>query len=342
MSAEQDVDKIVKRLKQLPHQSKNGDGRGHTATEIAKALRVHTEKRSEAIVFNYALIRFREEVPSACFATARWDAKLNRQKKSYRYDLPAVRTWLAGRTIRAVGTERRDAVTPAKAKRRSVRLQKDILFLILVLTRGKFTPSLFSRFLAKPPSGFLKPCPGVLGTDVHRWAQEVGIGKRRLDAAKKELPFASVSREYHGPRHWRLTEPVVIPAANPPRIVETNGRANGTPAIEPVHQDATTGGPPNKYPGHAKKPYRTGRKADDGTAEVYEWCYDRYVLDLWTAARVFEKAKDEFRGDAPSNVKYVAIYAERWAERFTPRLPDRDGPGVTELRSAVVRQVKKD
>jgi hypothetical protein len=132
---------------------------------------------------------------------------------------------------------------------------------------------------------------------------------------------------------------VVIPAVVVLPIATANGHAAGTPAQGAGGQPAPTDDPPSKYPGHVKTPYRTGRKADRRTEEMLEFCYDLYILDRQTRTRVFEKAKSKFRDDAPNTEKDVAVYARRWAGRFSPALPiDRDGPGVTELRSAMARR----
>jgi hypothetical protein len=88
----------------------------------------------------------------------------------------------------------------------------------------------------------------------------------------------------------------------------------------PAANDANDSRYSDKYPGHTKKPYTTGRPADPGTEAVLELCYDELKKGR-TRAQVLDQARREFPDNAPSNEANVRNYARRWAERFTPRLP---------------------
>ncbi len=84
---------------------------------------------------------------------------------------------------------------------------------------------------------------------------------------------------------------------------------------------------PSKYPGHVRRPYRTGRPADRSTEAVLEFCYDEHIINGRTRAQVLEMARIRFPDhDALTNPRYVKTYAERWARRFVPALPLDRGP----------------
>jgi hypothetical protein len=75
-----------------------------------------------------------------------------------------------------------------------------------------------------------------------------------------------------------------------------------------------------KYPGHVRKPYRTGRKPDEAKETVFEFCYDEYVGKSRPRADVWTDAKHRFGHSAPRKKDDIANFAWEGARRFEPEL----------------------
>jgi len=75
-----------------------------------------------------------------------------------------------------------------------------------------------------------------------------------------------------------------------------------------------------KYPGHVKKPYRTGKRRDPEREVVLEFVYDQYKSK--SRAEVRQAAFKQFgRKHAPTDDEAVKTMAKEWANRFEPPLP---------------------
>jgi hypothetical protein len=133
-------------------------------------------------------------------------------------------------------------------------------------------------------------------------AREKGIHADYLIRARRAAGVVS-EREPHGEVRystWRLAEQ---PAT-----------------FAPARQ--APGGADGKYPGHQRKPYRTGRRPDPDTEAVLEFCYDWYVVKGFSRAQVLTKAKSRFpNADSLNREHDVGRNARRWATRFEPPLP---------------------
>jgi hypothetical protein len=81
---------------------------------------------------------------------------------------------------------------------------------------------------------------------------------------------------------------------------------------------------PVGYPGHEKKPYETGRKADQDRESVLKFCYDEYVVkgdprdDVISAAQRFFGVVHQRYLCSKDAVRDLAC---EWAERHSPPLP---------------------
>src|SRR5262249_26806370 len=109
---------------------------------------------------------------------------------------------------------------------------------------------------------------------------------------------------------WFLPGPVVI----------------STPAESLPGATPTVSSPLSEYPGHVRKPHRTGRKPDPETERLYKVCYDEYVVKDRTRSQVSGTAHKECPGGLPRGTeeeigRAVTEYAKRFAKRYDPPLP---------------------
>jgi hypothetical protein len=236
----------------------NGPRHGKTTREVARQLGLDycDQSRGDQLTLYTVLRKFREEVPTGAWQAVRQLDTINQHRKVWHYDLPALRRWLGGRTVQAVAADISHPELPQTRDRRERRVQRGVAFLRFVLTQGGWSPREFGRFLAYPPAGEqLTPCDGVLSSDVKRWAREARVGWRTLWNARKRLPIRIERVKPSGQFHWRLTQPVVIPAAHQPATEPTTEVAN-EPAL-------ATNGTPATSVGQAKRRKR-GRPSGVG------------------------------------------------------------------------------
>ncbi len=188
---------------------------GATAAELAHLLHLDYNDTGQRFDLAFVLKRFRAEVPSAAWQVTRWDKEHNRAFDEWRYDFPALRCWLDGRSVHELAVGRpRSSDTPLSHERREKGVRRAVAFLQFVLMHVRYSPILFGRFLNHPPSeGVFEPCEEVRSTDIKQWAKRAGVSGGQLWQAKRRLP---IKHRQGGPERtsfWRLTEPVVIPQA---------------------------------------------------------------------------------------------------------------------------------
>jgi hypothetical protein len=78
-----------------------------------------------------------------------------------------------------------------------------------------------------------------------------------------------------------------------------------------------------KYPGHVKKPYRTGRTPDPEREAILEYAYDHYITKGLSRKQVWEGLRRRFGNSEhlPSERDDVKVLAKEWSGRFSPPLP---------------------
>jgi hypothetical protein len=336
VSSKDDAKKIIAWRDERKGKSSSGR-RGKTLEQIAGRLRVPWPKMLTPLRF--AAKQFRSDRPESAWPTSRWNGKHNHARDRWEYDDEKFVEWLDGRPLQSFAAAASRVETPRDVECR----KRGELFLLFVLTRGDYRRQshAFSNFMATVRVGqTIKPCDRrVAVADIRRWAEEAGIRTRHLDAARAKLPVVAERIGRRGSCwKWRLAEEVTLAAP-----VVTGRGCTATVRNDQGGLDARQcRAPSGKYTGHVKKAYRTGRKADQQTELMLEFCFDHYVLHGWTRSRVLDRAKRQFGDDAPNTEADVAINARRWAARFEPALPlDRDGEGVAKLRSAALKSQQK-
>jgi hypothetical protein len=117
------------------------------------------------------------------------------------------------------------------------------------------------------------------------------------------------SRSRTAPYLWSM--PGMAPQ---PQVADnTDGGGNPTGGTSPTAESA-------EYPGHTRKPYRTGRRPNWETEQVLKFCYDQYITEGRSRAQVLTRARERFGVEAPADEREVARNAQRWSQRFTPPL----------------------
>jgi hypothetical protein len=106
----------------------------------------------------------------------------------------------------------------------------------------------------------------------------------------------------------------VEPLQPPAEVPSAGAKAQPT-------NDSETADSQSEYPGHQKKPYRTGVRPDPFKEAVLKLCYDRYIIAGASRKKVLRECKTCFGDAAPCDEKGVANDAKRWAQRFEPPLP---------------------
>jgi hypothetical protein len=78
-----------------------------------------------------------------------------------------------------------------------------------------------------------------------------------------------------------------------------------------------------KYPGHVKKPYRTGRTPDPEREAILEFAYDHYITKGLSRKQVWEGLRRRFGNSEhlPSVWDDVKVFAKEWSGRWSPPLP---------------------
>jgi hypothetical protein len=148
--------------------------------------------------------------------------------------------------------------------------------------------------------------------EVVKAARLAGLRRHRLDQARVT---AKVTTRRHGRgAHWWCLPGQTLPTEN-------EAAAAWAPSLgEPVEDTEPAGGGA-EYPGHARKPYRTGAKPDPDTEALYEFCYDEYIVNDRSRRQVLAAARRRFPDNHPTEESTVRLYAARWANRFEPALP---------------------
>jgi hypothetical protein len=248
----------------------DGGRNGCTRAAIAASLKVKLGNRQDNRDLNVTLSAFRKDVPAGAWERVVWIEEQNSPATQMRYDLTAFIKWLGGRTVHAAAADLGHIETPRMKAHRAKHLRDATLFLMFALTRGRGSKRTFGQFVRDtPPGTALPPCDGVPTHEVKKLAKEVGIKWRELWAAKKTLPIV---RDGGGrqTRSWRLTEPVVIPAADSASVANTNGQitTNDVPAT-PTNENF---GPPTKT-----------KRGPGAPAKISQADYD--TLANWERAR---------------------------------------------------------
>jgi hypothetical protein len=307
LSARKDVDAVIASLKAVPASE---PVRGIKPTEVARRLRINMKRRQDAILFSYALIRFREEEPKWAWQEPYRDSGKHLIRRPWRYDFDKLTEWLGDRSILEVGAERQKVATPESIARRASQLRRDMLFLIFVLTRGNYTPNAFSQFVSRRPTGPLGPGDPVPLAVLHRLAKAAKLSRRRLQAARRKLPIV-VCRMHSGrTSYWRLTAAVKAPALTLSRA------ACNSPAVQPKAAEA----PMDAKVGTQSK--GRGRPRRAGTERVMEFCFEGYNRGDKLAV-IRRGASKEFGSAAPKEDSHVTEYAKRYAKRTGKQLTRR-------------------
>ncbi len=187
------------------------------------------------------LRRFRRECPASAAQISKWSKKQNRCFQVWHYDPAAFLRWLDGRDLRALASAERGARPPQYEARARKRLHHAVRFLEFVLTRGRYSPRAFARFLRRPPVGqTLQPCPPVRSRDIMEWAKAAGVGKSgrggMLYQAKRALKVKHLRRL---PVCWWLTGPITIEASEFDAPAVAGGNGSGAPARKAEGDGAT-------------------------------------------------------------------------------------------------------
>jgi hypothetical protein len=168
-------------------------------------------------------------------------------------------------------------------------------------------------------------------------APSVSIPHPRLDVAIKFLTSIPNREEMAWPELERRAKLEGIPRTTLRRAHEALRRSDpdGSTLGTPTQPENRAESQPNashqrtehyKYPGHVKKPYRTGRKHIPEREPVLQFCYDEYVVKGQPRQEVLERAKTKYgQAYAPRADTAVKPFAHEWSERFNPPLPmERD------------------
>jgi hypothetical protein len=147
----------------------------------------------------------------------------------------------------------------------------------------------------------------VAAGEIRKRAKEASISDSALRAARIARGVERIPGTNRRVRLWRL-----------PRI-----RAAGSATSHSVRpeKDAAEG----EYPGHARKPYRTGAKPDPDTERRNQFCYDEYIVNNRSRRQVLDAVRRKFPDNAPKEGPEagaaIPTYAKRWANCFEPPLP---------------------
>jgi hypothetical protein len=231
VSSQADGDTIREwREKQRQRAKDDTDRDGLTRAELAKHFGLHRGSWRDDQALSLVLAAFREDVPAGAWEKVLWDEAQNGPVTQLRYDKAAVVRWLDGRTVHDLAAGCTRIETPRAKERRAKRLHRATIFLVFVLTRGRWSPRTFNHFLRELPVGKkLKPCDGVWAGDVKLWARKADVGSRELHAAARQLPIV-LDGGGRKRRMWRLSEPVTIPAdeAAPTQLTKSS---SGRPEV---------------------------------------------------------------------------------------------------------------
>jgi transcriptional regulator with XRE-family HTH domain len=264
-------------------------------------------------------------------------------------------SWLRGRELAS-------AADAARATLPRMRLPKAIAYLQFVLTHP--CPDLpvgdaqdreaaeaaikgyhrrFRQFRANLRVGqTLSPSgEGVPFRKLRELAKRIGIGQQGLRLARQWLEsrgakFEGTQKSREG---WRLAGPLTIAVpldVGPERTGEVSARTQPSPATSPNETPPRPGAVPaspasqkaagktDKYPGHSKKPYTTGRTPDQLRERMLEYCYILYVVCELPKIDAFMRVCLDFAGKyQPKKFDEIRDLAREWANKFTPPLPKR-------------------
>jgi hypothetical protein len=128
-------------------------------------------------------------------------------------------------------------------------------------------------------------------------------------------------------RLWRLARAGLIQSVERGRFEPAAPKSGQSEARQGVCVPLP--GTCDKYPGHTKKPYRTGRQPNETREGVIEWLYDQY-FGLGRRPGEILKAGPKHFGHAgerylPRTKDQLRSFAKEWAGRWEPRLPLKRG-----------------
>jgi hypothetical protein len=164
--------------------------------------------------------------------------------------------------------------------------------------------------------GILHPVPGRIACKGGYPRKGILLSRAEV-AARRDAQQAKMM-----PSAARKTESV-RPSADGVKTATTHYYA-GPP--EPVSEEnkTLTSSSNEEYPGHSKKPYRTGRRPDEARNKA---CYDRYVNPAMKVAAGLKKVQGLFPGTAPKTKANFRTYARQYASLYDPPLPLRPKQG---------------